>query len=586
MELDADAPTRAEAAANLGRVAMESGADPAEATRQLERAIELHPQHRGALQALRELHTRTGNWNSLVGVLAREASIAPEDRRLPWYVEIAKVWQDHIGNARVAVSSWQKVLQEDPQHAEAIERLLQLYEKQGDWKGYLDTADRGIGKLSGFALRERQAELGAVAQEKAHDVERAVAYYRAATSGDLPVPKALEALRRVARSRGDWESVISLSEQEVEIAPDAASKVALLEEAARIKLDQLLDRDGAAGLFRRALALDPQCGSALSFFVNYLFDNESWEEALPVFRNYEPMIERMDIEGDDDARIEATAYYYKFGAVLGKAGEEGDALRRFARALELTPTHLPSLESAAPRWFEAGDWTRAAETYRQILKLRGGTGDAAALTQLYLRLGQAELRVGDPQNAIKRFKKALDQTPNHVEALQGIAQIHRLGEDWNSLLSTYNSIIKYARDPDQVIEAYMTKGDVLEQKLQFTDKAVLHYEKVLMYDKSNVAAMTRLGEIALRRGESGRAVDLGAQAARAAQVTDEKIQGLLLERIAQGGDQIDVQGVLEAVRHAAGDGDALAAFRVAAGGREQLDRMEAASAYREAFRTL
>ena len=582
-ELAAEPAERAEAASQLGRIALDAHGDTEAAVSRFEEALEHQGSHRPALDALRKLHTEAENWTSLVGVVAREANAAPEEGRVPFFAEIARIWQDRIGNSKVAVSSWQKVLQSEPGHAEAAERLLALYEASGDWSGYLDVAERGLESLSGEALRDRRAELGLIAHERAGQTDRAVSLLRAAAAADPSSASALSTLRAIATARGDWEQVISLTEQEVELSEDPADKVRLLEDAARIKLDQLLDREGASLLFRQALDLDANCNGALGFFVNYYFDTEQWEEAPAVFAAYEPMIGEMDIEDDDDDRIEATAYYYKFGTVLGRAKKEEEALARFARALELTPTHLPSLEAAAPRYFEAGDWARTRETSRAILRLRGGTGDAASLTQLYLRLGRAELELDDSKNALKRFKKALDQSPNHVAALQGIAAIHQKAGDWNSLLSTYNSIIKYARDPDQVILAYMTKGDVLEQKLHFTDKAVLHYEKVLMYDKQNFAALSRLGEIAVRTGDSARAGELAGRAAKVASGEEEVELARILDVLATGGDAIAAKGLAGSGK---APGDRVKAFRAAVKGKGDLSRVDAADAFRGAFCTL
>jgi len=575
----------AEISTQLGRLAQKLGEGPEAAVSHFESAIEHHPSYRPALEALREVHTASENWSGLVGVVAREASLAVEDRRLPFFIEIAKIWEDKIGNAKVGISSWNKVLQEQPDNLEAQERLLALYHASGDWSRYLDIADAGLGRLTGEQLMDRNAALGVIAKDHALDVDRAVGYFRAATSTDHPSPAALGELRSIARARGDWEQVIQLCEQEVEVAPELTEKVSLLEEAARVKLDQLLDRDGAAGLFKRAMMLDADCSSAMSFFADYYFDMEQWDDALPVFRNYESTIAEMDLEEDDEARIEATGFYYKYGVVLSHAGDEETALAEFAKALELTPTHLPSLEAAAPRYFEAEDWARARETSRAILRLRGGTGDSASLTQLYLRLGQSELEIGESDSALKRFKKALDRTPNHVPALQGIARIHRITEDWNSLLSTYNSIIKYARDPEQVIQAYMTKGDVLEQKLEFTDKAVLHYEKVLMYDKTNWDATARLGQIALRRGDTEKAGDLAARAGKSARTDDEKALAALLSQLASSPEQVEVASVVKEAK-AAFKGEAngvFAAFETALCGADIVERSDAATAFRTTF---
>ena len=150
--------------------------------------------------------------------------------------------------------------------------------------------------------------------------------------------------------------------------------------------------------------------------------------------------------------------------------------------------------------------------------------------------------------------------------------------------TTYNSIIKYARDPEQVVRAYMTKGDVLESKLNFTDKAVLHFEKVLMYDKDNVPAMVRLGQIALRRGDAERGRKFAEQANSAAQGNDERAQGLLLERLADAGEDIEVEALIRYVREASGAGEMLDEFASILDGQAQVGRDDALAAYGRAIR--
>jgi len=153
-------------------------------------------------------------------------------------------------------------------------------------------------------------------------------------------------------------------------------------------------------------------------------------------------------------------------------------------------------------------------------------------------------------------------------------------------LTTYNSIIKYARDPEQVVRAYMTKGDVLESKLNFTDKAVLHFEKVLMYDKENVPAMARLGQIALRRGDTERGRKFAEQANSVARENDERAQGLLLERLAEAGEDVEVEGLIRYVREASGAGDLLDEFAGILEGKAHVPRDAALDAYGRAFRRI
>jgi len=577
-----DADQKAEASTQVGLIAIEEDEDVSTGVIHLEQALEFDGGYKPAISALKDLYSGDENWTSLVGVLAREASLVEADRRLPMFVEIARIWHEKIVNPKVAILSWKKVLSLDPTSSEACSGLMEMYESEGNWSDYLDIADIELSLLSGEELRGRQAELGEIAREKAGDDERGTAYLLAAAEGDQPSVSALNQLRVIARELGDWEQLISLSRTLAQVSEDPADRVALLIEAAELREDPLLDREGAAELFASVVEQDPDNAKAQRFFVNYWFDKQRWGDAVAAFERYAPVIEALDVEGNDEARFEATEFYSRYGVVLEKTREGADVREYFARALELTPTHLPSLQAIAPLYHDAEMWDETRSVCQSMLRLGGGDDEDLARWNLYL--GRAELALGEPGGALKRFKKALGKEANNIEALEGIAEVHWQAEDWNSLLTTYNSIIKYARDPEQVVRAYMTKGDVLEAKLNFTDKAVLHFEKVLMYDKENVPAMARLGQIALRRGDTERGRKFAEQANSVARENDERAQGLLLERLADAGDSVEVEGLIRYVREASGAGALLDEFAGILEGQAQVARTEALDAYGRAFR--
>ena len=577
-----DDEQKAEASTHVGLIALQDEDDVETGITHLEQALEFDGSHRPAISALKALHSESENWNSLVGVLAREASLADAERRLPMFIEIARIWQEEIGNNKVAASSWKKVMALDPGNAEACAGLLHIHEADGNWQAYLDVADQNLSQLSGTRLRERQAELGLIAKERHDDIERAIGYLRAAAECDQPSPEALATLREIARESGDWEQLISLSRTLAQVSREPEAKVALLLEAAHLREDQLLDRESAAELFAAVVDLDPDNAAAQRFFVTYWFEKERWGDALSAFQRYAPVVESLDVANNEDARFEATEFYSRYGIVLSQEHDGEEVLQQFAKALELTPTHLPSLQAIAPIYHGARMWQETRSACQAMLRLGGGDASQVALWNLWL--GRAELELDDVTSALKRFKKALSKNPNNIEALEGVAEVHWRSSDWNSLLTTYNSIIKYARNPEQVVRAYMTKGDVLESKLNFVDKAVLHFEKVLMYDKENVPAMARLGQIALRQGDTERGREFATRATESASENDERAQGLLLDRLAEADTDIEVEALIRYVREASGAGPVLDEFAAQLDGKKNVPRSEAIDAYGRAFR--
>jgi len=236
-----------------------------------------------------------------------------------------------------------------------------------------------------------------------------------------------------------------------------------------------------------------------------------------------------------------------------------------------------------------GEWKQAAAHFRQVLRLLSGFGDRQALDDATLNLGRCELQMDKAAAAMKRFKKILEKNPNDVGALEGMARVHWKNEDWNTLLSTYNAIIKYAKSAEQVIDAYLMKGDILEEKLGYSDKAALHYEKVLMYDKTNSKAMRRLSEICVVKEDLEKARKWADVALRTASEQDDlegQVQARLLQAITTVDDSRDASLTLmdEALRDAVESKAAANAIREAMS--KDVPAADLLGLYREHFAQL
>jgi tetratricopeptide (TPR) repeat protein len=147
---------------------------------------------------------------------------------------------------------------------------------------------------------------------------------------------------------------------------------------------------------------------------------------------------------------------------------------------------------------------------------------------VYTSLGTVEQRLGDLEKAWKRFQKALDLRPNDIAALQGIAGVLFARQDWNNLLNVYNNIIYHAQEPGEVLDAYLTKGFVLDAKLHLPDKAEQHYQKSLALNPAQPTALLRLAELALRRQDWPEAASLADRGLSLDSGTPTVRAGLLL----------------------------------------------------------
>ena len=469
-------------------------------------ALDHNPKDQEALTGLRGVAEASEDWQAMVGVLAREASLQEGDEQVATYAEIARTWQDKLGEDAVAGDAWRKVLEMEPTHRESLERLLHLSEASGAWSDYVTHAEQLADQLEGSEQAALEGKAGKAWLQQLRNEDRALVLLERASSPehiDLDAARMLEQLRG---ARGEWEGVVTALHRQA-AASEGADAVSAWVRAARIQRDSMQDKPAAAESFGKAQALEPGHDESLRFLADYAYRTEDLDGAVAYFAELEKKSDDWDLD-DFDEKVEVAQFYFQYANALLRLGRTGEGRGKLERALELNPSHLPSLRAIGPLWMDIKEWHKAQDVYRQILQLIGGSGNSASLSEAYTCLGEVELALGKTEKAKKRFNKALEIQENDVRALRGAAQVLFQREEWSTLLNHYNNIIYHAKKPGYVIEAYLTKGFVLDVHMNLADKAAQHYEKSLTFDPGQLQALLRLGELAVRREDFASAASL------------------------------------------------------------------------------
>ena len=477
---------------------MERTGDSEGARAALTRALDFLPDDREALAGLERLAAAVGDWQGVVGVLARLAALASGRERVELAARIARTWEEKIGDAPVAMDAWRKVLELASDDREALARLCSLTEAAGDWSGFVDHG-RGLAThLTGHERTTLLRRLGEVSAQQLRRDEEALRFLESATTGTHPDAAAFVVYERLLAARGDNAALVDLLLRRARGAAAPEEKMESLARAARTRLELLQDKAGAAAIFDELLAIDPNQADALRFRGDYLFDTGDVAGAGALFARLEPA--ELAAERDDfDEQIEGSAFFYRFAEALRRSGRPMEAITRYEQALRLNPTHLHSLEAVGPLFLDAREWARAEAVFKQIMQLTGGQGQSEQIARTYARLGVAEFHLGHVDRARKRLSKALELRANDVDALKGLGLVMVAQKDWNNLLNIYNNIIYHTHEPADVTEAYLAKARVLDVELGMADKAARHYEKSLAFDPSQPHAIFRLAELALRK---------------------------------------------------------------------------------------
>jgi len=168
----------------------------------------------------------------------------------------------------------------------------------------------------------------------------------------------------------------------------------------------------------------------------------------------------------DDANINLTA-----GQIFMQKQEFEDALPYIKKAVELDPSNTKSIRNLAQIYYDTGNMEKSIETYEDAINKET---DRKVKADLYFNLGILYNRVDNFEEAEFNFMNALDENPDDVEAIMGMAQVFENAEKWRKAEKFYRELISIDSDNPEhyrgMSRVKLQQGEP-DQSKRFLDKA-------------------------------------------------------------------------------------------------------------------
>ena len=167
----------------------------------------------------------------------------------------------------------------------------------------------------------------------------------------------------------------------------------------------------------------------------------------------------------NDANVNMTA-----GQIFMKKQEFETALPYVKKAVELEPSNTKSIRNLAQIYYDIGQLEESIQTYEIAINKEM---DRKVKADLYFNLGILYNRVGNLEEAEYNFTNSLDENPDDIEAVMGMAQVFENAEKWRKAEKFYRELI--AIDPDNP-DHYRGMSRVLLQQGE-PDESLRYLEK-------------------------------------------------------------------------------------------------------------
>ncbi len=441
----------------------------------------------------------TGRFAECVETLS---AIAPElldgDLRTEVRTRAADIAEQSLGNAQVARSQYEQILEEQPDHRASLDALLRLVEGTGDVGELVDLLRR---KSELVDERDERAELlvrqAGLYETDIEDLDSAIdAFDRALGENDHPA--AYEGLERLYRKTRRWEDLSTLYEREIDQHVGDAATVR--HELGQLCLRKLAEPWRALDQFREALSQDPNHEPTIRVLEDLLQQPEyrsaaaelleplylkrmEWDKVTAILEA------RLDGEHDPTQRLELLRH---LGDVQESHLEDLDgALETYGRLFAEDPHDQGSQEKLTRLARSLGRWSRLAAIFDSTLRaVEVDDGSTAALALTTAKL--YDERLENPEKAAIYYRRALTYDPSNKKASTALATVYAKSGKWPELLELDRERESFAEDDAERVSILHEIARIEVTELGAPSDGIVTLRRILEIDPSDKDATTEL----------------------------------------------------------------------------------------------
>ncbi len=402
----------------------------------LERILLSEPGNARAFGRLKQILTTRERWTELEELYERVVAVAEvPERKAELLGEIALVAEEILSDRPRATRLYERILEIEPAHAQALRALDSLYVTESSWDKLASLLEAQLAAGAGGDPLALKLRIGKLLFEKLGNPERALDQLEVVLRDDtgnreardlvercLEMPalraRAASVLEQVYDAKDEVRDLVRVLEVRLEFADDPVALRELLRRIAQLRDERLKDDAGAFGTYARLIPLDPD-------------DVHARERALEIARrtNAHERIASVLVEAAAKARVpEPKAEILSQVAHIYEdfLGDPARAEAVYREVLEIDSTGasiaLPAARSLERLYAAGGKSAELAAILETQVRLEE---NVEARRELYGRLGELYGTVlDDPKAAIVAWRARVQDDPNDETALAALDRLY------------------------------------------------------------------------------------------------------------------------------------------------------------------
>lgn len=470
-----------------------------------QRAQALDPQDITALEALERLYIRHKQWSELLDVYRKKVELADEPEvRERMFFQMAKLWEEVLGNFEQAIATYKEVLGQDPSNLSALRSLDRLYLQQSMWTDLSENLQRQLDLTQDQnETVELLVRLAALRETKLAEIGAAVDTYRQVLELDPMNEAATAALENLIRlpdhelnvatilepiykHRSDWAKLVEVYEIMVRHSLDPIRKIELLHEIAR-----LYEEGGENGVqafltHARALREDPTRDDTQKQLERLARQLERWQDLVALYA------EVVGVAGHD---MELQVHLWTRIAQIYESnlGDNDQAAAAYHKVLGVDSTNLPAANALEHLYLRTDSHQKLVEV---VLTKVDIVTELSEKKELYFKAARLYVEVlENPDKAIEVYKGVLEQDAEDGVAIAALEQLFINLKRWGDLKDIYARQVELAKTSDDKKRILFQMGEVYDHELHDIEHAIETYNGILDLDPTDQQAIQALDRL-------------------------------------------------------------------------------------------
>lgn len=455
-------------------------------------ALSVDPLYLPALDALERIYDAQDDAAQLVEILASKVRALTDSETIARHkLRMGQLYENSLRELQKAGQQYREVLELDSGSLAAMRGLERVDEATENWADLVSVLERQLDVVETERERvEVLLKLAGVLEDQFLKLDQAAQRLEAVLEIDPSSERAYLALERCYRKLKQWLDLISTYERHVNETTSSETKIELYGYIAQVFSDEVGDTERAIDAYQNIVDLDDTQIAALEALAKL------YEKQGEAARAIDAMTRVADLTSDGKQRVEM---YYRIGKALEeKLSDRSQAQERLEMAVDLDPTHLPSLAALRSIALDEMDWEKAA---RYLDQEQANTPAARSRAKLLVDLGllRDEKLEGQHELAVVAYELAMQCDEDCEEAALPLVEEYARTEQWAKAEPLAEMLVRKAKGKDRHEQHNLQKllGRV-HAALGNDEKALKAYQAAHQLDLTDQETIRGIADVAFR----------------------------------------------------------------------------------------